>query len=225
MPVCVQCHSPLPDDAPEGLCPACLLKCGLEANTVAGGTQQAGPQADGTLKKWTPWMPPAVAELAPLFPDLDLLEFLGAGGWGRCTKARQKSLDRIVALKILPPAIGRDGAFAARFAQEAQAMARLNHPHIVTIYEFGKRQGSAQSPVASGRQDATPEDVGESSGLPASAHPPTTDHWPLTTPLYFFLMEFVDGLSLRQLIDAQTIAPKDAPAIVPQICEALQYAP
>jgi len=121
--------------------------------------------------------------LGDRFPELDLLEIIGRGGMGAVYKARQKRLDRIIALKILPPEIGRDPAFAERFAREAQAMARLNHPHIVTIHDFGQR--------------------GE---------------------LFFFLMEYVDGLSLRQLLDAGNIATKEALAILPQICDALQYA-
>ena len=82
-------------------------------------------------------IPPGVAELAPLFPQLEILELVGKGGMGAVYKARQKELDRIVALKILPPGIGDDPAFAGRFAREAKALAKLNHPGIVTLYEFG----------------------------------------------------------------------------------------
>jgi serine/threonine-protein kinase len=57
---------------------------------------------------------------------------------GAVYKARQTQLDRTVALKILPPDIGQDPAFADRFTREARALARLNHPGIVTLYEFGK---------------------------------------------------------------------------------------
>ena len=64
---------------------------------------------------------------------------------GAVYKARQKELDRIVALKILPPGIGDDPAFAERFAREAKALAKLNHPGIVTLYEFG-RAGSLCPP-------------------------------------------------------------------------------
>ena len=53
-------------------------------------------------------------------------------------KARQKGLDRLVALKILSPKIGQDPAFAERFAREARAMAMLSHPHIVAVYDFGQ---------------------------------------------------------------------------------------
>ena len=65
---------------------------------------------------------------------------------GAVYKARQKELDRIVALKILPPGIGQDAAFAGRFAREAKALAKLNHPGIVTLYEFGT--APALSPLA-----------------------------------------------------------------------------
>jgi serine/threonine protein kinase len=210
MPFCPQCLTPLPDDAPEGLCPACLLKRGLENNTLPGNT---APSIDDQKSKIehrkSTWTPPSLADLAPLFPDLDLLEFLGRGGMGAVYKARQKSLDRIVALKILPPAIGQDSAFADRFTHEAHALARLNHPHIVTIYDFGQRE----APGLPGDQAPVPTPSVPQS-LSASVPP----------PLYFFLMEFVDGLTLRQLISSRTLAPKDALVIVPQICDALQYA-
>ncbi len=127
--------------------------------------------------------PPAAAELAPAFPQLQILELLGCGGMGAVYKARQKELDRVVALKILPPGIGDDPAFAERFAREAKALARLNHPGIVTIYDFGRAGG-----------------------------------------LYYLLMEFVDGVTLRRLLQGGRVSPREALAIVPQICDALQYA-
>lgn len=127
--------------------------------------------------------PPTIEELAPRFPQLDLLGFVGQGGMGAVYKARQKELDRIVALKILPPDVGKEAAFAERFTREARALARLNHPGIVTIYDFGRADG-----------------------------------------LYFFLMEYVDGVSLRQLLAKSRVSPREALAIVPQICDALQFA-
>ena len=188
-PKCPQCGTPLPAGALAGLCPACLLKQGAAAETVTGG--QAPP-----------FNPPSVSELAPLFPQLEILELIGKGGMGAVYKARQKQLERIVALKILPPGIGRDAAFAGRFAREAKALAKLNHPGIVTLYEFGHVQSSAGVSPASGSQPST---------LNAQ-------------PLYYFLMEFVDGVNLRQLLHAGRIAPREALAIVPQICDALQFA-
>jgi serine/threonine protein kinase len=167
---CPQCGTPLPAGALAGLCPLCLLKQGAADDTVADGAAQ-------------PFVPPSVGELAPLFPQLEILELLGRGGMGAVYKARQKELDRIVALKILPPGIGDAPHFAERFAREARALAKLNHPGIVTIYEFGRADG-----------------------------------------LYFFLMEFVDGVNLRQLLAGGRVAPREALAIVPEICDALQFA-
>lgn len=66
-----------------------------------------------------------------------LLEILGHGGMGVVYKARQMSLDRVVALKILPRQFATDQEYIQRFLQEARAAARLNHPHIIQIYDFG----------------------------------------------------------------------------------------
>lgn len=167
---CPQCGTPLPFGALAGLCPACLLKMGAAADTVTDAKQKA-------------FVPPEVAELAAKFPQLEILELIGKGGMGAVYKARQKQLDRIVALKILPPGIGDEPAFAERFAREAKALAKLNHPNIVTLYEFGNASGQ-----------------------------------------FYFLMEFVDGVNLRQLLAGNRMAPREALAIVPQICDALQFA-
>jgi len=145
------------------------------------------------------WTPPAPEQLASLFPDLDILELLGRGGMGAVYKARQRDLDRLVALKILPPSIGASAGFTDRFTREARALAKLNHPNIVTIYEFGQRSGE-------GRAAGT-----EQPGAPAA-------------PIYYFLMEYVDGVTLRQLMSASRVEPREALAIVPQVCDALQYA-
>jgi serine/threonine protein kinase len=84
------------------------------------------------------FVPPTPAELGRHFPQLEFLALLGQGGMGAVYKARQTKLDRLVAVKILSPQVAGDPAFAARFAREAQALARLNHPHIVTVYDFGE---------------------------------------------------------------------------------------
>ncbi len=161
-PSCPHCHHPLPADAPLGLCPACLL-----------ATEPAPP-----------FTAPAPEELAPSFPQLEVLALLGQGGMGAVYKARQKELERFVALKILPPGIGAAPAFAERFAREARALARLGHPNIVTLYDFGQ----------------------------------TADG------LFYFLMEYVEGANLRQVLRGGKLSAEEALAIVPQICEALQYA-
>jgi serine/threonine protein kinase len=170
-PKCPQCGGSLADDAPEGLCGRCLARLCLARDSVVTRAEAFAAE------------PPSPEDIAPYFPQLEVLTCLGRGGMGVVYKARQKSLDRFVALKILAPEREKDPQFAERFAREAQALARLNHPHIVTIYDFGQTDG-----------------------------------------LFFLLMEFVDGLSLRQLLQAHRLEPQAALAIVPPICEALQYA-
>jgi predicted Ser/Thr protein kinase len=128
-------------------------------------------------------IPPTPADLAPQFPQLEIIELLGMGGMGMVYKARQARLDRLVALKILPIDATPDASFAERFEREAKALAKLNHPGIVTLYDFGQ----------------------------------TKEH-------YYFIMEYVDGMNLRQLIQAKTLEPRQALELVMQICTALQFA-
>ena len=167
---CPQCGASLPTGALEGLCPACLLKQGAAAET-------------STQPETASFEPPGVEEIARLFPQLEILGLLGKGGMGAVYKARQPALDRLVALKILPPQVAGGPGFAERFNREARALARLSHPNIVAVHEFG-----------------------QVNGLP------------------YFVMEFVDGLTLRQLERSGKLSPREALQIVPQICEALQFA-
>ncbi len=121
--ICPTCKSPIAADAPGGLCPACTLeKAASVPHTGIGG-------------RHTP--PPSVEEIAPHFPDLEILELLGAGGMGAVYKARQPQLDRTVALKILSHDLSQDPAFLERFNREAKTLARLNHPNIVAVFDFG----------------------------------------------------------------------------------------
>ncbi len=174
-PVCPQCGAELPAGLPSALCAACLLKLGFESHVPLSGPA-TGPYQPHFLM-------PNPEELGPRFPQLEILERIGCGGMGVVYRARQKDLDRIVALKILRPDHRPDAAFAERFQREARALARLNHPHIVTVHEFGR-----------------------------------------TDDLFYFIMEFVDGINLRQLEKASKLTPVQALAIVPQVCSALQYA-
>jgi len=186
-----------------------VLKVGLQ---TGGGSQTGSATTDD--RSWPEsFVPPTPAELAPLFPELEILELVGRGGMGVVYKARQKRLDRFVALKILSPKIGQDPAFAKRFLREARAMAMLNHAHIVAVHDFGQ---TASSLAPSGKEAA-----GEGT---ANLSSPSGKGAGAEGGLYYFLMEFVDGLNVRRLLDAGKLAPEEALAIVPQICEALQYA-
>jgi serine/threonine protein kinase len=171
---CPRCGTTLPPDSPQGLCPRCVLGVGLDAQTEATG--EFGPHG-------TKIVPPPEAEVARRFPHLEILGCLGHGGMGVVYKARQPKLNRFVALKILAPEKGADPKFAERFLREAQALARLSHPNIVTVHDFGEADG-----------------------------------------MFFLLMEFVDGMTLRQLLREGLMKPEQALAIVPPICEALQFA-
>jgi ankyrin repeat protein/predicted Ser/Thr protein kinase len=103
------------------------------------GLDKTEPGVDPETTLGVPSQPaPEPAELAADFPQLEILELLGQGGMGVVYKARQKSLDRLVALKILavPDSAGPD--FAERFSREARALASLSHPSIVTVHDFGR---------------------------------------------------------------------------------------
>src|SRR5436190_2124279 len=166
---CPKCGGPIPAEAPQGLCPKCLLaQASLPTNAGQGQSRPAPPSRD---------------ELAAAFPQLEILELIGQGGMGFVFKARQRKLERLVALKILPRSLAADPAFAERFTREGRVLARLSHPNIVAIHDFGLANG-----------------------------------------FFYLLMEFVDGVNLRQAMRAGRFTPDQALAIVPKICEALQYA-
>ncbi|HSI15077.1 MAG TPA: protein kinase [Chthoniobacter sp.] len=169
---CPRCGAAIPAQSPEGLCPRCLAALPLAEETVFTGEAKAPAQP-----------PLAPEELAPHFPQLEILECLGRGGMGVVYKARQKSLNRLVALKLLAPERADDPQFAARFEKEAHALAALNHPSIVGVHDFGQAGG-----------------------------------------YYYLLMEFVDGVNLRQLLQSRRLTPKEALGIVPPVCDALQFA-
>ncbi len=168
---CCRCGQPLPGDAETyGLCPWCLLRSAL-----GEGGEACGPLAG--------FVAPDPADLAEEFPDMDILELLGQGGMGAVYKARQRSLDRLTAIKVFPRELAGDPSFTERFHQEARVLARLGHPHIVAAYEFGQ-----------------------------------SDRY------CYFVMEFVDGITLRQALARKQIAPGEALAVAYQICDALAFA-
>jgi tRNA A-37 threonylcarbamoyl transferase component Bud32 len=179
------------------LCPVCGAAVDVAASGPAAPSSEVpthppDPRAAGVAPAEAETVPPrADPERAagdegtkrPAIPGYEILDELGRGGMGMVYKARQTKLDRLVALKVLPPETANDPAFAERFGREARALARLNHPHIVTVHDFGQAEGQS-----------------------------------------YFIMEFVDGMSLRQRLRGGQLPLPETLRIVGQACDALQYA-
>ena len=168
--LCPKCSSVISEDAPGGLCPHCLMQ--FVAMSTGGADFPLGDRS-----------PPELETIRSAFPQLEILELIGQGGMGAVFKARQPKLDRIVALKILPIRLAREPLFAERFEREGRLLARLNHPNIVGVYDFGQAGG-----------------------------------------LYYLIMEYVDGVNLRQAFASARFTPQQALSVIPKICEALQFA-
>ncbi|MDZ4401606.1 protein kinase [Prosthecobacter sp.] len=98
--------------------------------------ENPGPRSTAGMSRWTP---PASEHMQAMLPQYDEWSLLGCGGMGAVYKARQVSLDRTVAIKVLPPQVAEDEAeFVERFKNEARTMAKLNHPAIVAVHDFGE---------------------------------------------------------------------------------------
>ncbi|HIF07604.1 MAG TPA: serine/threonine protein kinase, partial [Gemmatimonadetes bacterium] len=123
--ICEQCGAKCAADAE--FCPSCLLSLGISAKAASA------PSSDSDA--------PSSEEIAEHFPQLEILGVLGEGGMGVVYKARQTKLDRFVALKILSPRIAEQFEFKDRFLREARALARLTHPNIVAVFDFGETDG------------------------------------------------------------------------------------
>lgn len=173
---CPKCGEPLSPDVTPGHCPKCLMQVAFESEAPP----LSGPATASSGQGSQAWN---LDQLASLFPELSIIEQVGSGGMGVVYKAKQKQLDRLVAVKLVRPDLCDDPAFAERFTREARAMARLSHPAIINVFDFGQRE-----------------------------------------KFYFFIMEFVDGANLRQLVRSGELDSKASLAVVPQICDALQYA-
>jgi hypothetical protein len=172
---CPHCHNPIrltDDHADEVLCPAC--GSAFRADSAQAEMDEHGNGDRPGEKTKCSW---------PSVVGYEILGELGRGGMGVVYKALQISLDRLVAIKVLPPSSGQLPSFARRFVREARALGRLNHPHIVAVHDFGAAQG-----------------------------------------LYYFVMEYVDGMSLRQLLRSRPPTAAVALDLFGQLCDGLGYA-
>lgn len=169
---CSGCQKSLPAGSTVAICPECLIQAGFSTD---GEQESAGPDRAFTV-------PPA-SEVSRWLPQFQRVELVGRGGMGAVYKARQPTLERWVAIKILPPTTANDPGFAERFQREARALARLSHPNIVAVYDFGR--------------------AGE---------------------LPYLLMEYIEGANLRELEQSGRLTPAQALQIIPQICDALEFA-
>jgi serine/threonine protein kinase len=188
---CSRCGRTLPESTShDELCATCQATS-LEESPTLTQPDSGSPNTPQLPSRTLEYVPATTEELAAFFPQLEVLELIGHGGMGAVYRVRQRQLDRLSALKIIRTEVSADPTFVERFAREARALARLDHPGVVSVYD----SGIAASP---GEDD------------PAS--------------ITFLLMEFVDGTDLRKLMKAGELSPEQALQLVPQICEAMQYA-
>ncbi len=176
--VCQVCGAPLSEGVEFNFCPQCLAREAVSPPPIDSGLAETQEGSSNSR-----FQPLPAEELDSLLPGIHVTELIGHGGMGAVYRGRQISLDRDVAIKILPREIQSSPQLGERFQREAQTLAKLHHPNIVSIFDFGQVDG-----------------------------------------LYYFVMEYVDGVTLRDTIRSKTISPDAALKMIPVICDALQFA-